>query len=76
MWATSLDQIEALIFVIREVYGNVIAYVKQQCQKATTQLIAELQGRFPTQDFMDALGIVYHNISCNHNIKKGSMLIW
>jgi hypothetical protein len=33
--------------------------MKQQCQKITTQLIAELQGQFLAQDFMDALGIVY-----------------
>ncbi len=35
MWATSLNQIGASIFFIGEVYGNVVAYVKQQCQKAT-----------------------------------------
>jgi hypothetical protein len=33
--------------------------VKQQCQEVPTQLIVELQGWFPTQGFIDALGIVY-----------------
>ncbi len=33
--------------------------MKRQCQKTTTQLITKLQGRFPTQDLMDALGVVY-----------------
>ncbi len=33
--------------------------MKWQCQKATTQLITKLQGRFPAQDLMDALGDVY-----------------
>jgi hypothetical protein len=31
MWATSLDQIGASIFVTREIYGKVVAFVKQQC---------------------------------------------
>jgi hypothetical protein len=33
MWATSLNQIGASIFVTGEVYGDVVAYVKQPCQK-------------------------------------------
>jgi hypothetical protein len=33
--------------------------VKQQCQEVTIQLIAQLQGQFLAQDFMDALGIIY-----------------
>jgi hypothetical protein len=28
VWATSLDQIGTLIFVTREVHGDVVAYVK------------------------------------------------
>jgi hypothetical protein len=72
---TSLNEIETSIFITWEIYRDV-AYVKQQCQKAPTQLIVELQGWFPTQGFMHALGIVYHKINCNQNLKKGSMLIW
>jgi hypothetical protein len=41
-----------------EIYGDFVA-VKQQCQETTTQLIIELQGQFPAQDLLDALGIVY-----------------
>jgi hypothetical protein len=41
-----------------EIYGNV-ASMNQQWQETTTQLIIELQGWFPTQDLMDALGNVY-----------------
>jgi hypothetical protein len=44
MWATSLDQIGASIFGTREIYGEVVACVKQQCQETATELIAELQG--------------------------------
>jgi hypothetical protein len=44
MWATSLDQIGASIFVTREIYGKVVASMKQECQESATQLIVELQG--------------------------------
>jgi hypothetical protein len=33
--------------------------MKQQCQKVATYFITNLQSRFPTQDLMDALGVVY-----------------
>jgi hypothetical protein len=33
--------------------------VKQQCQEAATQFITKLQGMFPTQDLIDALGVIY-----------------
>jgi hypothetical protein len=59
MWATFLDQIGASIFVRREIYGNVVASMNQQCEEVATQLIVKLQGLFFAQDFMDALGIVY-----------------
>jgi len=59
IWATSTYQIGAHVFVKREIYGDVVALMKQQCQEATTQLITKLQGKFPAQDLMDALGVVY-----------------
>ncbi len=59
MWATFKNKIEASIFITREIYGNVVASVNQQCEEVAIQLILELQGRFLAQDFMDALGIVY-----------------
>jgi hypothetical protein len=40
-------------------YGNVVAFVKQQCQEVASQFITKLQSQFPAQDFMDALGNVY-----------------
>ncbi len=58
-WATFAYQIGAHVFVKRDIYGDVVASMKQQCQKATTQLITKLQGKFPAQDLMDALGVVY-----------------
>jgi hypothetical protein len=58
IWATSTYQIGAHVFVKRDIYGNVVTFMKRQCQKATTQLITKLQGRLPTQDLMDALGVV------------------
>jgi hypothetical protein len=59
MWTTFLDQIGASIFVTKEIYGDVVAFMNQQCEEVATYLIAELQGWFLAQDFMDALGVVY-----------------
>jgi hypothetical protein len=36
IWATFLDQIRASIFVTREIYGDVVACMNQQCEKVAT----------------------------------------
>ncbi len=59
MWETFKNKIEASIFVTKEIYGDVFAFVKQQCEEVATQLITQLQIWFLVQDFMDALDIVY-----------------
>jgi hypothetical protein len=76
MWATSLYYIKASIFVTRDIYGNVVAFIKQQCQKVATQFIIELQGQFPTQDFMDASGNYYPQYWLQLEFEKSSMHIW
>jgi hypothetical protein len=60
IWATFINHIGALVFVTRDVYGDVVASMKQQCQEVATQLITtELQSKFPTPYLMDALRIIY-----------------
>jgi hypothetical protein len=59
MWETFKNKIEASIFVTKEIYGDVFASVKQQCEEVAIQLITQLQIWFLVQDFMDALDIVY-----------------
>jgi hypothetical protein len=44
MWATSLNYIRASIFVTREIYGDVVTFMNQQCEEVAIQLIVELQG--------------------------------
>jgi hypothetical protein len=46
IWTTSTYPIGAHVFVKRDIYGDVVTFMKRQCQKATTQLITKLQGRF------------------------------
>ncbi len=60
--ATSTNQIGALVFVTRDIYGNVVASVKQQCQEVATQFITKLQGKFPTQDLRMHWELFTHNI--------------
>jgi len=46
--------------------------VQRHYSKATTNVNDELEKRFPTQDVMDALGIVHININLNRLQKKFS----
>jgi hypothetical protein len=70
IWAIYTYQISAHIFVKRDIYGDVVASMKWQCQKATTQLITKLQGRFLAQDLMDALRVVYPQYWLQSKLEK------
>jgi hypothetical protein len=65
IWDTSIDHMSAPIFVRREIYTDVVAYVKRQCQELAIQLIIELQGKFPPKILWMHWELFTHNINCN-----------
>jgi len=48
-----------LSYVSRLDCWNVVKVMKQQCNVTTTSPIEELEQRFPAQDIMNAIGVIY-----------------
>jgi hypothetical protein len=40
-------------------FASILATVKSECRGAANMLISELEGRFPAQNVLQALGILY-----------------
>ncbi len=73
IWATCL-QMGAFSFVIELGYAKLVAFVKKQCEKFSSQLITKLQGQFSTHNLMDEFSIMYPQYGYNQNLKQGLLL--
>jgi len=47
------------VLVIHAIFQQTINNVQRQCYEIVVNVNDELEKRFPTQDVMDALGLVY-----------------
>jgi hypothetical protein len=47
-------------------FPKVLVHVKKSCEDIAKSLVHELDGRFPNQDLMFALGVIYLNFWVDH----------
>lgn len=57
-WHKNLE-IRVVTFVTQKIYPTIMDGVKLQASIVVVQLINELEMQFPSQELMDALGVVY-----------------